>query len=334
MAAPTRISSVVRLLALLLALGVAALALAPTAGASILSPRAAHSPNADDIRTTYWVMLIVAAVIGVAINGALIVAIVRFRARRGADPARLTAGRGFFARVAIPLGVVAIALFVFGIVMTTKTQEVAPVGPNSLTAASAETAQVGVHGVSRQALSDAAQTLRNTQPAVPTTTPVKGGPLEIDAVAQQWVWRFFYPGGPPSQAKPGQSVTYDPNGGRPGNRTFTVNELVVPVDTPVVLNITSTDVMHRWFTPALGGQVDAVPGKTSTTWFKADRTGVYPGQSTMFSGAGYSAMRTWVRVVTVPQYQFFLNKQVRDLAAAQAYVQHAQDTGNIPGGTP
>ena len=77
--------------------------LAPVAGASIISPRAAHSPNArrhphqllGDARR--------AVVLGIAINGALLVAVVRFRARRGsAAPARLMAGRGFFARAAHP----------------------------------------------------------------------------------------------------------------------------------------------------------------------------------------------------------------------------------------
>jgi cytochrome c oxidase subunit II len=332
LAVPTRISPLARLLALLVALAAAALVVAPAAGASILGPRAGHSPNADDIRTTYWVMLIVAALVALAINGALIAAVVRFRARRGVQPARVEARRGFFTRVAIPLGIFALALFVFGIVMTVKTQDVEPAGPDGLQAAAAETAQVGVHGVSQQALSDAVQTLRNTQPAVPTSPPVKGGPLEIDAVAQQWVWRFFYPGGP-GNAKGDQPPSYSSSGGRPGNRTYSVNELVVPVDTPVVLNITSTDVMHRWFVPELDGQVDAVPGSTTHTWFKADSKGVYPGQSTMFSGAGYSAMRMWVRVVSVPKYQAYLQKQTHQLGAAQAYVSKVEDSGNVPGET-
>ena len=156
----------------------------------------------------------------------------------------------------------------------------------------------------------------------------------IDAVAQQWIWRFFYPGGPGQTSKPGEIPPYSETGGRPGDRTYSVNELVVPVDTPVVLNITSTDVMHRWFVPALGGQVDAVPGNTSRTWFKADRIGLYPGQSTMFSGTGYSAMRTWVRVVSVPDYQSYLEKQTHELGAAQAYVHPRVLTlagGNLPG---
>jgi heme/copper-type cytochrome/quinol oxidase subunit 2 len=217
--------------------------------------------------------------------------------------------------------------------MTDNTQTVEPAGPNGLTAANAETAQVGVHGVSRQALADATQELRNTEPVVPTSRPVKGGPLEIDAVAQQWTWRFFYPGGP-GNAKPGELPQYSPTGGRPGDRTYSLSQLVVPVDTPVVLNITSTDVMHRWFVPALGGQVDAVPGETSRTWFKADKTGLYPGQSTMFSGAGYSPMRVWVRVVSVPAYQAYLQRLTHELASAQAYVERTEASGRIPGGTP
>ena len=61
--------------------------------------------------------------------------------------------------------------------------------------------------------------------------------------------------------------------------------------------------MHRWFIPALGGQVDAVPGKTAETWFRADREGVYQGQSTFFSGSAYSVMRAWVRVVSPDAYR-------------------------------
>jgi cytochrome c oxidase subunit 2 len=154
---------------------------------------------------------------------------------------------------------------------------------------------------------------------------VKGGPIMIDAVAQQWLWRFFYPGG--------QNATgaYTPTTAQAGHRTFSYTTLTVPVDTPVVLNVTSTDVMHRWFVPALGGQVDAVPGHVSTTWFKADETGTYKGQSTSFSGTGYSTMRIYVRVVTQPRYQAFLKRQTADLSKAQDYVNKAVTGDTVPG---
>jgi cytochrome c oxidase subunit 2 len=303
------------------------LAFAAPAGASIISPRAAHSPNASDIRTAYWVALIVAGALVVIANVALFATLARFRERRGAEPARLTAGRGFFLRASAPLAVIALGLFAFGIIYTVKAEKAEPTGANGLRASAAQTAQVGVHGVPSQALAQAIETLRNTTPATgPIGGAVKGGPLEIDAVAQQWLWRFFYPGGP--SANP--PYKYSPSGGRPGDRTFSYVDLTVPVDTTVVLNVTSTDVLHRWFVPALGGQVDAVPGQVNQTWFRADRTGVYPGQSTAFSGSGYSTMRIFVHVVSPSAYQRFLKDQTANLQAAQNYVNKAVTSGTVP----
>jgi cytochrome c oxidase subunit II len=118
-------------------------------------------------------------------------------------------------------------------------------------------------------------------------------------IGQRWLWRFEYPGG------------------RPGDRIFSYGELTVPVDTPVLLHVSSTDVTHRWFIPALGGQIDAIPGQDATTWFRADRIGTYRGQSASFSGSGFSAMRGWVHVVTPQEYQQFIARKRAGLARAQ-----------------
>jgi cytochrome c oxidase subunit II len=307
-----------------------ALAFAAPAGASVISPRAAHSPNADDIRTAYWVALIAAGGVVILAHLALFAALARFRERRGAEPGRRVAGRTFFPRAALPLGALAAGLFAFAVVYTTKAETAEPTGPNGLQASAAQTAQTGVSGVSEQALAQAIDTLRNTTPSTgPIGGTVKGGPLMIDAIAQQWLWRFFYPGGPESSGK------YSSSGGRPGDRTFSYVDLTVPVDTTVVLNITSTDVLHRWFVPALGGQVDAVPGQVTHTWFRADRTGVFPGQSTSFSGSGYSTMRIFVHVVSPSDYQQFLQTQTSDLQSAQKYIDDAVKNGTVPSeGTP
>ena len=92
------------------------------------------------------------------------------------------------------------------------------------------------------------------------------------------------------------------------------------MDTPVILNITSTDVLHSWHVPALGGQVQATPGEVVETWFKADEVGRYPGASTVFSGTAFPTMRAWVRVVTVPEYQAYVKQLDADIQAAQDYV--------------
>jgi cytochrome c oxidase subunit II len=263
----------------------AALALAWAAApaqAIDLTPPEPHSPNADAIHSSYVVMVVIALVLVVVVNAALIAAVVRFRDRRGREPARFTAGRGAFRPLVAGLSAVALAIFVFGVIKTNDARDVEPTGPEGLSAA--PTAQVGVKGVSELVADDAP-------------------PLEIDAIAQQWVWRFEYPGHTPSDA------------------LFSYGELVVPVDTAVVLNVTSTDVLHSWHVPALGGQVQATPGDVVQTWFKADEVGRYEGSSTMFSGTAYPTMRSWVRVVTATEYETYIERLGAQLAHAQAVVQ-------------
>lgn len=250
---------------------------AAPAQAFSLGPETAHSPNAQDIETSYWVMLVLAVGLIAAIHVALIGAVIRFRSRRGQRPARLAAGRGALRPVVGGLAVLAIAVFIFGVVMTGQVRKVEPSGPGGLQAA--QTAQVGVKGVSSEA-----------------------PPLEIAAIAQQWLWRFEYPGHSPSQS------------------IFSYGELVVPVDTAVILNVDSTDVIHSWWVPALGGQVQATPGEVTQTWFKADAVGRYPGRSTVFSGTAFPAMRAWVRVVEVPEYEAYVEQLQADLAEAQRAV--------------
>jgi len=260
--------------------GIALALLAAPAGASILGPTAGHSPNADDIRTAYWVAIVIAALLIVAVHAFLIVALLRFRARRGRSPHVFTAGARAFVRPAAPLVAVAVGLFVFGIVMMTRARDVQATGSEGLGADSNLVAQV--NGLS-----------------IPPTSK----PLNINVIGQRWLWRFEYPGG------------------RPGDRVFSYGQLVVPVDTAVLLHLTSTDVTHRWFIPALGGQVDALPGQDVGTWFRADEVGTYHGQSMSFSGSGFAAMRAWVRVVTPEEYQQFIADKREQLTAAQDYVQ-------------
>jgi len=279
---------------ILLAAASALLALAWVAApahAIQLGPPEPHSPNAEAINGTYWVMFVLTLILIVAINVALVLAVLRFRERRGREPAQVHAGRGALRPILGALGVLALAVFVFGVVRTADVRSVEASGPNGLGASA--TAQVGVSGV-------------EVPESDTDADPAQTDPLVIDAIAQQWLWRFEYPGG------------------RPGDKTFTYGELVVPVDTTVILDITSTDVLHSWWVPALGGQVQATPGDEARTWFKADEVGIYRGSSTIFSGTAYPSMRSSVRVVTVPEYQDYVTQLSEDIREAQEAVLQEQ----------
>ncbi|MFN8159554.1 MAG: cytochrome c oxidase subunit II [Solirubrobacterales bacterium] len=261
----------------LVALGSALAALAATAapaGANVISPEPPHSPGAAEISTLYWIGLVVAVVVVVAVNLGLLHAIRRYRAERGAEPRQARSGSQLQWRVAGALGVLALALFAAGIVFTEKARDVPATGPAGLKLA-------------------------------------KGGsdPLVITATGQQWLWRYNYP-----------------------NQTFTYYRLVVPVDTTVELRVLSTDVIHSWYVPELGGKVDAVPGKTNTIFFRADEEGTYSGASAQLSGQGYAAMRTEVDAVSPDRYESFLDRLESDLQAAQDQV--TKETANPPGSAP
>jgi heme/copper-type cytochrome/quinol oxidase subunit 2 len=152
----------------------------------------------------------------------------------------------------------------------------------------------GPDGLQAAALTTAQRSL-----TLPVTS-ASSAPLQIQACGQQWIWRYQYPDG-----------------------TYSYYELVVPVDTTVILHLCSTDVVHRWWVPGLSGKFDATPGASNQTWFRADEQGDFDGASYAFSGTSYAVMRTRVHVVDVPTYQAWLEQQGADIQAAQRFVQQA-----------
>jgi cytochrome c oxidase subunit 2 len=248
----------------------------------LLGPETAHSPNAEELNALYWVMLVIAGFLVVAVNAALVVLALRFRGRRGVKPRRLQSRRPAQLIVGSAFAGLAIAVFILGVVITENASQIEGSGQNGLQAASTRTAQRDLE--------------------LPTGDGAE--PLTIDASGQQWIWRYEYPNG-----------------------AFSYYELVVPVDTAVLVRLGSTDVVHRWWVQGLGGKFDAVPDQSSQTWFKADEEGTYEGASYQFSGTGTATMRTRVRVVSVEAYEAWLDQQAADIQAAQTFVQEIVAAG-------
>ena len=93
---------------------------------------------------------------------------------------------------------------------------------------------------------------------------------------------------------------------------------MVPTDTTVVLKIRSSDVIHSWWIPKLGGKADATPGYTNETWFKISKPGVYEGQCAELCGSDHADMRAQVQAVRPAEYQAFLRRQASDIRARAA----------------
>ena len=92
--------------------------------------------------------------------------------------------------------------------------------------------------------------------------PPNGKSLNITVIGRQYIWQYVYPG------------ANEPDGlGAP----YSYEEMVVPTNTTVTLDIVSADVVHSWWIPELGGKFQAVPGYHNYTWFKIAKPGIYRG---------------------------------------------------------
>jgi cytochrome c oxidase subunit II len=104
------------------------------------------------------------------------------------------------------------------------------------------------------------------------------------------------------------SYLYGANSGVVGKAPSNPSTLVVPENTPVKLEVRSKDVNHDWWVPALGHKIDAIPGQTNTTWFKATRTGTFRGQCAEFCGLGHATMVITVKVVSQSDWNAYTAK--------------------------
>ncbi len=126
--------------------------------------------------------------------------------------------------------------------------------------------------------------------------------LTIKAIGHQWYWTHEYPDYGDISI---DSVMLDDEEraelikqGIDAPRMLAVdNEIVVPVNKVVHVLVTADDVIHAWTIPSFGSKVDAVPGRITSTWFKATKKGIFYGQCSELCGRDHARMPIAIRVV-------------------------------------
>ncbi|MEZ5410131.1 MAG: cytochrome c oxidase subunit II [Acidimicrobiales bacterium] len=124
------------------------------------------------------------------------------------------------------------------------------------------------------------------------TPPAGADPaLTVNVIGHQYWWEIRYqPGG-------GSTVS---------GEVVTANELVLPVDQPVQLELTSDDVVHSFWVPELGPKRDLVPGRTNHLRFTIDQAGDLRGQCAEFCGAQHARMAFLVHAVPADEFETWL----------------------------
>lgn len=121
-------------------------------------------------------------------------------------------------------------------------------------------------------------------------------PPDVIITGHQWWWEATYPG---------KNVT-------------TANEIHVPAGKKLLLQLTSADVIHDWWVPALGGKMDMLPGKRTHLWLTIRQPGVYEGACSEFCGQQHAWMRIKVIAHTLPDYNRWLQQHAAPAAAPQS----------------
>jgi cytochrome c oxidase subunit II len=119
----------------------------------------------------------------------------------------------------------------------------------------------------------------------------------INVTGQQWWWEYDYATGECGGVKIPEPIV-------------TSGELVIPTDTPVMLRITSRDVIHSYWIPALNGKRDAVPGRLHSLRLQADEPGLYTGQCTEFCGLSHARMRMAAVALDASDFQAWVDNQL------------------------
>ena len=272
-----------RRLALAVALAlVALLVLAGTAFASAVVPESGGSPNADDIATLYKLILAVAVVIFIGVEGALFYSLFKFRARKGAVPAQIRGNTRLEVGWTVGAALILVVLAVFTFAKLGAIRNPPNSGPAGLQLADGVLVAEG--------------------PA--KRLPPNGKSLNICVNGQQYIWRYTYA---------------NDCANAPLNSPFSYQQMVVPVDTTVTLDINAQDVAHSWWIPKLGGKFDAIPGYTNHTWFKIPGKLVgrlFTGQCAELCGRNHANMTAQVRAVTPAEYERWLARRKVEVKAA------------------
>jgi cytochrome c oxidase subunit II len=262
------------------ALAPALLALVATAwpaSAGLILPEAGPSQNAQDTQTLYLIILIIAVVVFVGVEGVLFYCLFKYRAKKGRVAAQIHGNTRLEIGWTIGAAVILVFLTVATFVMLPGIKNPAPSdidengNPVAANAAFAATDQ---------------------------EAPPEGASMNIKVDGMQYAWQYTYPD----------------NGDR---RVFAYTDMYVPVGMTVTLDIGSNDVQHSWWIPKLGGKMDALPGYTNKTWFKVTEPGVFKGQCAELCGRNHANMYARVIALPFDEWRAWYDRQAGDVEEAQ-----------------
>ncbi|MCX7309422.1 MAG: cytochrome c oxidase subunit II [Afipia sp.] len=133
--------------------------------------------------------------------------------------------------------------------------------------------------------------------------------LTIKATGKQWYWTYAYPDNGKFEFDSLLVADKAP-------RLLGVdNEVVVPVNKVIRVQVTGADVIHAFAIPSFGIKIDAVPGRLNETWFKATKEGMFYGQCSELCGKDHAFMPIAIRVVNDQEFAAWVEAAKKKFAS-------------------
>lgn len=125
--------------------------------------------------------------------------------------------------------------------------------------------------------------------------------LTVKAIGHQWYWSYEYSDFPDLEFR--SYITPQSNLEKENTRLLeTDNNIVLPLNTPIRIITTATDVIHAWTIPVLGVKADAVPGRLNQIIFTIKRPGIFYGQCSEICGANHRFIPIKIEAVPIKNF--------------------------------
>ena len=147
--------------------------------------------------------------------------------------------------------------------------------------------------------------------------PQRKDTIEVRIVAEQFAWNVHYPGADGTFGKTGikwmdkqsNPLGLDRKDPHSKDDFTTINQLYIPIGRPVLIHLTSKDVMHSFGVPLMRVKQDVIPGMSIPAWFTPTKTGTYEIVCSQLCGLGHYRMKGFVNVQRPQEYEKWLSEQ-------------------------
>ncbi len=148
--------------------------------------------------------------------------------------------------------------------------------------------------------------------------PDRSKALEVRVVAEQFAWNVHYPGPDgvfgktdPKLMKASNPIGLDRTDLTAVDDITTINQLKVPVDKPIIVHLTSKDVIHSFALTVARVKQDVIPGQEIPVWFTLKQTGNFEIACAQLCGLGHYRMRGFFNVMSPSDFKVWMDKEIQ-----------------------